>query len=116
MRSLLPLLLLPSLVFAAPLRSARDSNLEAAIDDYARAYIDAGHLAGQLVVARDGTVIAERNWGMANRETETPIDADTRINIASITKPMTWTVAHMLIDEGKMSESDSVEQLFSPSS
>jgi CubicO group peptidase (beta-lactamase class C family) len=108
MRSLLLLLLLPSLVAAAPLRSARDSNLEAAIDEFARAYVDAGHLAGQLVVARGGTVIAERNWGLANRETGTPIDADTRINVASITKPMTWTVAHMLIDEGKLSESDSV--------
>ena len=108
MRSLVLILLLPSLAFAAPLRASRDTNLEAAIDDYARAFVDAGHLAGQLVVAKDGTIIAERNWGMANRETGTPIDADTRINIASITKPMTWTVAHMLIDEGKMSESDSV--------
>src|SRR5262245_851534 len=102
-------LCLPSVAHAAaPLKFARDGRLEARIDAYARSYVDAGHLAGQLVVARNGVVVAERSWGLANRETGTRIDADTRINIASLTKPMTWTVAHKLIDEGKMSESDSV--------
>ena len=92
----------------AQLHVARDPQLEKAIDAYARAYVDAGHLAGQVVVARRGTIIAERNWGLANREAGSPIDARTKINIASITKPMTWTVAHQLIAEGKLAESDSI--------
>jgi CubicO group peptidase (beta-lactamase class C family) len=106
--ALAALLLAPALAHAAPLKFARDARLEAAIDAYARAYVDAGHLAGQLVVAKQGTVVAERDWGLANRETGSPVTPDTRINIASITKPMTWTVAHQLIAEGKLAESDSV--------
>jgi len=102
------LFVLLCLATPAPLHVARDARLEKAIDAYARAYVDAGHLAGQVVVARRGTIIAERNWGLANRETATPIDSETRINIASITKPMTWTVAHQLIAEGKLAESDSI--------
>ena len=96
------------LIVPAPLEFARDARLEAAIDDYAQPYVKAGHLAGQLVVARNGKIVAERNWGLANREAGNPIDSDTRINIASITKPMTWTVAYRLIQEGKLSEADSI--------
>jgi CubicO group peptidase (beta-lactamase class C family) len=102
------LFVLLALATPEPLHEARDARLEKAIDAYARAYVDAGHLAGQVVVARRGTIIAERNWGLANRETGTPIDSETEINIASITKPMTWTVAHQLIAEGRLAESDSI--------
>ena len=108
MRLALVLLLLPVCAFAAPLKFARDARLEQAIDAYTHAYVAAGHLAGQLVVAKRGVVVAERSWGMANRETGTPITPETAINIASITKPMTWTVAHQLIAEGKLADTDSV--------
>jgi CubicO group peptidase (beta-lactamase class C family) len=110
-------MLLPSLILLTaagqaavppPLPEARDAKLERAIDSYAKAYVDAGHLAGQLVVAKDGRIVVERSWGFANRELRVPVTASTRMNIASITKPMTWTVARQLIAEGRLAGEDSV--------
>jgi CubicO group peptidase (beta-lactamase class C family) len=57
-----------------------------------------GELSGQLIVARGGEVLAERAWGMADRERRRPMTATTRLNIASITKPVNQLVLlHLMV-------------------
>jgi CubicO group peptidase (beta-lactamase class C family) len=87
---------------------AADERLEQAIDAFARPLVEAGHLSGQLLVSRDGRVLAERSWGLAQRELGVPITPETRINIASITKPMTMILALQLVEERKLALADTL--------
>src|SRR5262245_36048243 len=76
----------------APARDA-DSKLGRAIDAWAKPLVENGHLSGQLLVARGGKVIVERSFGYANRELKVPMTPETRLCVASITKPMTILLA-----------------------
>jgi CubicO group peptidase (beta-lactamase class C family) len=61
------------------------------------------------IFAPDGTV-----WqgfaGLANRESNAPVDANSLFGIGSTTKPMVATVILQLMDEGKLKLSDTVSQ------
>jgi CubicO group peptidase (beta-lactamase class C family) len=62
-----------------------------------------------VVYAPDGTV-----WqgfaGLANRETNAPVDANSLFGIGSTTKPMVATVVLQLMEEGKLKLTDTVSQ------
>jgi CubicO group peptidase (beta-lactamase class C family) len=99
------LLAFPVHAAAAP----RDrADLERRLDAWAKPMVEAGHLAGQLLVSERGTVVAERAWGESNRETHTPVTPDTRFNVASITKPMTVMIAQQLIQEHRLGYTDTL--------
>jgi CubicO group peptidase (beta-lactamase class C family) len=91
---------------AAPPREGR--RLAQAIDAFAKPLVEAGHLSGQLLVARSGEVLVERYYGWADWELRAPLTAETRFCIASVTKPMTSTIAIQLIDEKKIGLRDSI--------
>ena len=95
---------------AAAKPDARDARLEGALDAYTRTLVDAGHLSGQLLVAKAGVVIAERSWGMAQRELGVPVTPETRMNIASITKPTTIVLTLQLLDEQKLALADRLDR------
>jgi CubicO group peptidase (beta-lactamase class C family) len=62
-----------------------------------------------VVFAPDGTV-----WqgfaGLANREANAPVDANSLFGIGSTTKPMVATVVLQLVEEGKLKLTDTVSQ------
>ncbi len=78
----------------------------AAIDAYLRPFLDRGHLSGNLLVARGDDVVYERSFGMADYELGVPVTADTRFNIASVTKPMTVIAMIRLVSEEKLALAD----------
>jgi len=86
-----------------PGRIARD------LDAWARPLVDAGHLSGQVLIARGGRVI-ERDWGFADRERRVRVTPETRFNIASVTKPMTVMLAIQLMREKKLGFTDTLER------
>jgi CubicO group peptidase (beta-lactamase class C family) len=90
---------------AKPLSAER---LGRAVDAYAAPLIARGHLSGQLLVARHGKVLFERSWGWANLELRSPMTPETRMNVASITKPMTVVLAYRLMDQRKIAYRDSI--------
>jgi CubicO group peptidase (beta-lactamase class C family) len=98
----------------APSRAPRgatasaDPRIARAIDAYARPLLERGDLSGQLLVLRHGRVVAERAWGKANLELNVPVTPETRFNVASVTKPMTATIAIQLITEKKLGANDSI--------
>lgn len=97
---------------ASPPNAKPDSRLAKAIDDYAKP-LDAGRqLSGQLLVARHGQIVVERFYGYANWELKAPVTAETRFNIASVTKPMTGTLAIQLLSERKLMMTDSIARWF----
>jgi CubicO group peptidase (beta-lactamase class C family) len=85
-----------------------DPKLGKAIDAWAKPLVANGHLSGQLLVARNGQVIVERSYGFANRELQVPMTPETRLCIASITKPMTVLLAFRAIEKRQIAYRDSI--------
>jgi CubicO group peptidase (beta-lactamase class C family) len=74
----------------------------------ARRVIDSIMTASQLpsvaiAVAREGTVLWEEGFGMANRERKVPASAHTAYSLASISKPFTATGLMKLVEKGRVS-------------
>jgi len=101
-------LLLASPVPAAAAAPVSKDRLARAVDAYAAPLVARGHLSGQLLVARRGQVLFERSWGWANAELKVPITPETRLNVASITKPMTVMIAFRLMEQRKIAYRDSI--------
>ena len=74
-----------------------------------RKMVDAGSLAGAAtLVWQDGKVIQAAGVGWRDIESKLPIERNTLFRIASMTKPITSTVALMLFDEGRFALNDPI--------
>jgi CubicO group peptidase (beta-lactamase class C family) len=63
-----------------------------------------------VLVAKNGVIVAERAYGLADLETRRPFRTDTICYIASISKPITAAAVMILVDEGKLGLGDPVER------
>jgi len=82
----------------AGLSADRLARLEAGM----QAEIDAGRKVGIVtLVARHGKVVERKAYGMAERETNTPMKTDSLFRLYSMTKPITSVALLMLYEEGK---------------
>jgi CubicO group peptidase (beta-lactamase class C family) len=62
------------------------------------------------LVARNGRVVYGRTTGLADVEAGVPMDLDTRFHIASMTKPITAVAAMILVEEGRLSLDDRLDE------
>ncbi|MBI1796700.1 MAG: beta-lactamase family protein [Candidatus Eisenbacteria bacterium] len=95
-------------VSASHSTTASDARLVRTIDAYVKPMVDRGDLSGQLLVARNGTIVLERCYGFANRELGIPVTPESRFNIASVTKPMTTVLAIKLMEQKSIGYHDSI--------
>ena len=65
--------------------------------------IDQGALAVSIAVSKDGRLVHEAAYGIADPATGEPVDASSRFRIASNSKLITSTVALQLVEEGLLS-------------
>lgn len=73
------------------------------VDDLVATYIKEKGIPGLSIgVVRDGELIKEAGYGLADVELEAPARADTIYEIGSITKMFTATAIMMLVEEGKI--------------
>jgi CubicO group peptidase (beta-lactamase class C family) len=79
-----------------------------AIDAYVTPLVARDQLSGQLLVARHDTILVERNFGFADWELRSPVTPETRFCIASVTKPMTGTVAIQLLAARTIALTDTI--------
>src|SRR3981081_3720763 len=90
---------------AAGLAQAQDlsAKLESLLSGYQknRAFI------GSALIAKDGKVILEKGYGLANIELFVPNGPDTKFRLGSITKQFTATAILQLEEQGKLSVNDS---------
>ena len=93
---------------SAPRPSTEATRLARAIDAFAAPLLARDQLSGQLLVARHDTVLIERQWGYADWELRAPVTTETRFCIASVTKPMTGTVAIHLMETKALGYHDSL--------
>jgi CubicO group peptidase (beta-lactamase class C family) len=63
-----------------------------------------------LGVGRDGKVVLERGYGMANLETDTPIRPTSIFHVASVSKQFTAAAIMLLERDGKLSLDDNIRK------
>jgi CubicO group peptidase (beta-lactamase class C family) len=61
-------------------------------------------------VSRDGAVVFQNGYGLANLETETPITPSSIFHVASVSKQFTAAAVMLLAREGKLSLDDDVRR------
>jgi CubicO group peptidase (beta-lactamase class C family) len=67
-----------------------------------------GSPGAALAVARDGEIVYEQGYGLAQLEYEVPITPTTVFHVASVSKQFTAFAVAMLADEGKLSLDDDI--------
>ena len=84
-------------------------------DDYAdklekivKDYDALGLFSGNVLVAKDGNVISEKQYGFADWEIKTPVKSETLFRIGSLNKLFTHTMIKQLEQEGKLSLNDNL--------
>ncbi|MGH7945479.1 MAG: serine hydrolase domain-containing protein, partial [Opitutaceae bacterium] len=99
-------------VFAgAALATAQQSpapELSAKFTEYMEAQARVSGFTGAVLVARDGTVLFARGYGMANLEHSIPNSPATKFRLGSITKQFTAAAILQLQEKGKLSVQDPV--------
>lgn len=74
-------------------------------------FVEAGMLAGAAtLVWQDGSVLQAAGVGWRDLERKLPMTRDTLFRIASMTKPITSTLALMLYDEGRFALNEPITQ------
>jgi CubicO group peptidase (beta-lactamase class C family) len=76
------------------------------IDELIKPFAAAQQFSGVVVASEDGKVIYEKAFGLANADHKIPNQLNTRIGIASITKPMTSVILNRLIEANKIAAAD----------
>jgi CubicO group peptidase (beta-lactamase class C family) len=66
-----------------------------------------------VLVARDGHVLYQAGFGLADLEKKTPITPDTKFRIGSVTKQFTAAAIMKLAEEGKLAVNDPLAKYFS---
>ncbi len=85
--------------------------LAGALDGYLREQAATGAFSGSVLVARDGRVVFDQAYGLADRPRAIANTPTTRFNIGSINKIFTKTAIARLMVQGKLSLTDTVGSL-----
>jgi len=84
------------------------ADLDRALDAWLAARASADEFAGVVAIARDGKLIFQKPYGLANRDAKMPVMASTRFNIASIGKAFTKTAVGQLVAQGRLALTDTI--------
>jgi CubicO group peptidase (beta-lactamase class C family) len=78
----------------------------ARIEQVIQGYVTAGTFMGTVLVARDGVVVVDKGYGLANVEWDVPNTPATKFRIGSITKQFTAAAILLLEERGKLKVED----------
>ncbi len=92
--------------------SAQDSTTQK-LDALVTAYTNAGRFNGSVLVAQHSKILLQKGYGVQNADDKTLNDADTKFQIASVTKTFTSTVILKLIELNKISLKDKLSKYYS---
>lgn len=80
-----------------------DADVLTALSARATALNTRDRFAGNVLIARHGRIVFEKSWGLANRETKTPIDLSMKFRLGSMDKMFTAVSILQLVAQGKLS-------------
>lgn len=110
-RSRLGACLAAFLIVASPAAAQDIARMQQLVE----ASVDQGEFTGSVLVARDGQVLLDQGYGLANREWNIPNDGDTKFRLASVTKQFT-AVGVMLLGERGLVDLDAKVKTYLPGS
>jgi len=88
------------------LTASVSSQTSAGFDRQIQAYVHNGDFSGSVLVAREGRVLFQKSYGMANQEWSIPNSEKTKFHIASVTKTFTAAAILQLARENKLKLDD----------
>ena len=105
----MPRSLLHALLLVFGLASAADAQSKATrLDEYVAARAKLGQFNGSVLVAREGRILLDKGYGLANVEHRVKAGPETRYALASLTKSFTDAAIFRLQEDGKLSTVDSL--------
>ena len=88
----------------------QDRQMEKALDELLTKQFTPSQPGCEVLVARHGLVIYKKAFGSANLELNVPLSTGMAFNLASITKQFTAVAILQLLEQGKISLSDSLQK------
>lgn len=82
------------------------------IDHYYKKVWDNGNLSGGILVAKGDEILYENYRGFAREGNQNPIDKNTPLHVASVSKTLTAMAMLKLVEAGKIKLSDHLTQFF----
>jgi D-alanyl-D-alanine carboxypeptidase len=99
-------------LFLMPLVAVNAQVELAAIDKIVTHHIQENNFEGTILIAENGQTVYQKCAGAADHDTGRLIDPQTPFGIASITKMLTAIVILQLVEEGKISLDNTLNELF----
>ena len=82
------------------------------VDSLLSAYNNPDTPGAALMVIKNGNILYEHGYGLANLEEKIPVETNTNFRLASVTKEFTATAIMILINRGKLNLKDNLKDIF----
>jgi CubicO group peptidase (beta-lactamase class C family) len=100
-------------VTGSTLPCAAQQAINTRVDEYVNPEMRRQHIPGlSLAVIKDGQIILAKGYGLANVELQVAVTLETIFQSGSMGKQFTATAVMMLVEEGKLSLTDSITKYF----
>jgi len=102
--------LISSLLLSLILSICYSQNVELLIDNYLQAYYKLGRFNGSILVEKDGKILFNKGYGMANFELQVPNSPQIKFRLGSITKQFTAMAIVQLEERGLLNTNDCISE------
>lgn len=82
----------------------------ARVDEFMASFVEPDAPGGVVLVVREGRILHETGYGLANLENEEPITPESIFHLGSVGKQFTGMAIMMLAEEGKLDYDDPISQ------
>lgn len=89
---------------------SQDKKLEKKIDRYLLPFVNSKDFAGNILIAREGKIIVNKSYGLADIESSVSHQSKGVFHVASVSKPFTAILIMKLQEEGKLSTADKLNK------
>ena len=87
-----------------------NSDIGRELESYLSSLVTEDKFSGTVLVAKDGIPIFKKAYGLANKNTNTVSDTETKFNIGSMNKMFTAVAVAQLAERGKLSFEDKISK------
>ncbi len=98
-----------AIAFTLVTPAVSDAQDLARMEQVVQSHVAAGTFMGTVLVAREGAVVFDKAYGMANLELDVPNTTHTKFRLGSITKQFTAAAILLLEERGKLKLDDKVK-------
>ncbi len=101
------------MVLSLQVRAQNSNSRVEKMEELAAKFFENGKFSGSILISENGEPIFSKNYGYSNIASKTPITANTKFLIASISKQFTAALILKLVDDGKLKLTDKLSDFIS---